>query len=99
MDVISKPGLIDLLQGKSEDVRKEALAWYAMAKGPTGPTSRPFAQACLMSTWSMDFSSSTSDGIASVLIVYLVFPRRKLYIKALLTHKKYDRKEWKKQWP
>ena len=30
---------------------------------------------------------------------YPVFPRRKLYIKALLTHKEYDRKEWKKQRP
>jgi len=33
------------------------------------------------------------------LIVYRVFSRRKLYIKALLTQKEYDRKEWKKQWP
>jgi mRNA interferase HigB len=33
------------------------------------------------------------------LIVFPVFHRRKLYIKALLTHKEYDREEWKKQWP
>ena len=33
------------------------------------------------------------------LIVYPVFPRRKLYIKALLTHKECNRKEWEKQWP
>jgi mRNA interferase HigB len=99
VDVISKPGLIDLLQGKSEDVRKEALAWYAMAKG---------------SDWA-DFAAVRAsvphvdlvNGLLVFnirrnrfrLIVYPVFPRRKLYIKALLTHKKYDRKEWKKQWP
>jgi len=33
------------------------------------------------------------------LIVYPVFSRRKLYIKALLTHKEYDRKEWIHLWP
>ena len=33
------------------------------------------------------------------LIVYPVFSRRKLYLKALLTHKEYDMKEWRQQWP
>jgi len=99
VNVISKAGLIDLLQNKSEDLRKEALAWYAMAKN---------------SDWA-DFAAIRSsvpgvDFVAGLLvfnirrnryrlIVYPVFSRRKLYIKALLTHKEYDRKEWKKQWP
>ncbi len=30
------------------------------------------------------------------LIVFAVYPKQKLYIKALLTHKEYDRKEWMK---
>lgn len=32
------------------------------------------------------------------LIVYPAFSRRKLYIKALLTHKEYDRKDWQTKW-
>lgn len=30
------------------------------------------------------------------LIVFAVFPKQKLYVKAVLTHKQYDRKEWMK---
>lgn len=30
------------------------------------------------------------------LIVFVVYPKQKLYLKALLTHKEYDRKEWMK---
>lgn len=99
MNVISKPGLIDLLKGKSEAVYKEAMDWYTMAKD---------------SNWA-DFAAvrATVPHVDFVngllvfnirhnryrLIVYPVFSRRKLYIKALLTHKEYDREEWKKQWP
>lgn len=32
MNVISKPGLVDLLEGKSKITQREALAWYATAK-------------------------------------------------------------------
>ena len=30
------------------------------------------------------------------LITYAVFPKQKLYVKALLTHAEYDRGEWKR---
>ena len=33
------------------------------------------------------------------LIVYPVFSRHKLYVKALLTHQEYDKGDWKKKWP
>ena len=33
------------------------------------------------------------------LIVYPAFSRRKLYVKALLSHKEYDRKDWETKWP
>ena len=33
------------------------------------------------------------------LIAYPVFSRHRLYIKALLSHKEYDRKNWVNKWP
>lgn len=99
MNVISKAGLIDLLQDKSEDVRREALAWYAMAKGSD------WADVAGVRTSVPDVDLVNELLVFNIrrnryrLIVYPVFSRRKLYIKALLTHKEYDRKEWKKQWP
>ena len=33
------------------------------------------------------------------LIVYPVFSRRRLYIKALLAHLEYGRKDWENKWP
>jgi mRNA interferase HigB len=32
------------------------------------------------------------------LIAFVVYRKQKLYVKALLTHKEYDREDWKK-WP
>jgi len=99
VNVISKAGLIDLLQDKSEDVRRDALAWYAMAKGSD------WADFAGVRTSVPDVDLVNELLVFNIrrnryrLIVYPVFSRRKLYIKALLTHKEYDRKEWKKQWP
>jgi mRNA interferase HigB len=99
VNVISKPGLMDLLEGRAKDVQAEALAWYRVAKA---------------ADWS-DFTAVRKDfpdadlveGLLVFnvrqnryrLIVYPVFRRRKLYIKALLSHKEYDRREWQRQWP
>lgn len=33
------------------------------------------------------------------LIVFPAFSRQTLYVKALLSHKAYDRKEWVNKWP
>ena len=33
------------------------------------------------------------------LIAYPVFSRRRIYVKALLTHAEYDRKDWVTKWP
>lgn len=33
------------------------------------------------------------------LLTYPVFARHKLYIKALLNHREYDRKDWREKWP
>jgi len=52
-----------------------------------------------------DFPSADQVGSALVfdirrnryrLITFVVYGKQKLYVKALLTHKEYDREEWKK---
>ena len=99
MSVVSKPGLLDLLEGKSGDVQTEALAWYRAAKEAEWST---FAE--------VRATFPDADLVGGLLIfnirhnryrliVYPVFSRRKLYIKALLSHKEYDRKEWENKWP
>jgi len=90
---------MDLLQGKSQDVRKEALAWYLLIKN-----------ADWSSFTAVRETLPDADFVAGLLvfnirqnryrlIVYPVFSRRKLYLKALLTHQEYDTKEWQHQWP
>ena len=99
MNVVSKAGLLDLLAGRSKDVHTELLAWYRVAKG---------ADRNAFSSVREDFPDA--DLVQELLvfnirqnryrlITYPVFTRRKLYIKALLSHKEYDRKEWREKWP
>ena len=99
MNVISKTGLTELLQGKSQDVQKEAVAWYALARSADwasfAAVRKTFPDADLVSGL-LVFNIRHNR---YRLIAYPVFSRRKLYIKALLTHKEYDTKEWKHQWP
>jgi mRNA interferase HigB len=99
VNVISKPGLMDLLQGKSKDVQEEALAWYATAKGSDwasfAAVRGTFPDADLVSGL-LVFNIRRNR---YRLIVYPAFSRRKLYIKALLTHGEYDRKDWEQKWP
>ena len=99
MNVISKPGLLDMLRGKSNDVKEECLAWYA--------ATRAADWASFSDVRSMFQDADLVSGLLVFnirqnwyrLIVYPVFSRRKLYIKALLSHKEYDRKEWQTKWP
>jgi mRNA interferase HigB len=99
LNVISKPGLNDLLKGKSRDVQTEALAWYAVARGADwnsfAAVRKQFADADLVGKL-LVFNIRQNR---YRLIVYPVFPRRRLYIKALLDHKEYDKGDWKNKWP
>jgi mRNA interferase HigB len=99
VNVISKLGLMDLIKNKSKDVQNEALAWYWIAEKADW---RQFAD--------VKKAIPDADPVDSLLvfnirhnryrlIVYPVFQRRKLYIKALLTHAEYGRKDWKTKWP
>ena len=99
MNVIGKAGLADLLQGKSQDVQKEALAWYALAK------SADWASFAAVRAMFPDADFVSGLLVFNIrhnryrLVVYPAFSRRKLYVKALLTHKEYETKDWKNQWP
>jgi mRNA interferase HigB len=93
--VISKRGLLDL--GKKHPATVEALRkWYKAAK-----------KADIRSFHAVRETFSTADQVGNVLIFNILggsyrliarvnYPAGKLYIKALLTHREYDRKEWMK---
>jgi|HubBroStandDraft_6_1064221.scaffolds.fasta_scaffold850449_2 mRNA-degrading endonuclease HigB of HigAB toxin-antitoxin module len=99
LNVISKPGLLKLLVGKSADVKTDALNWYHTAKA---------------AEWTcfndVGLEVPDADFVEQLLvfnirqnrfrpIVLPVFSRRTLYVKALLDHKTYERKEWVNKWP
>jgi mRNA interferase HigB len=96
VNVISQRGLKLLLNGKSEDVAKEAMAWSRSARASRW-----------MSLDDVREEYPSADQVGRVLIFNLRYNRyrlivraeygvQKLYVKALLTHKEYDRKEWKR---
>lgn len=90
---------MDLIAGKSRDVRTEVLAWYQTARRTTWDTfcsvRRQFPHADYVSGL-LVFNIRRNR---YRLIVFPVFERRKLYVKALLSHKEYDREDWETKWP
>ena len=95
MNVVSKRGLLKLT-AKRRDTEIEALDWYRAASS---------------ADWScfadVRHTFGDADQVGEVivfnlghncyrLITTVFFGTRELYIKALLTHKEYDREEWKK---
>ena len=94
--MISKRGLRRLLKGKSQDVSEEAAIWFKTAMAARWDNIQDIRQ-----------SFPDADQVGQVLVfntrhnryrlIATVFYRsRTIYIKALLTHKEYDREEWKK---
>ncbi len=99
MNVISKPGLLKRLAGKRADVKTDALNSYRTAKAAEWTC---FNDVCI--------EVPDADFVEQLLvfnirqnrfrlIVLPVFSRRTLYVKALLDHKTYGRKEWVNKWP
>jgi mRNA interferase HigB len=99
VNVISKPGLMDLIEGKSKDVQEEALAWYATARGADWPHLAAVRETFPDADMVNELLVFNIRQNRYRLIVYPVFSRRRLYIKALLAHKEYDRKDWENKWP
>lgn len=96
VNVISQRGLKLLLNGKSEDVAKEAMAWFRAARASRW---RSLDDVC------EEYPSAEQVGRVPIfnlrynryrLIARAEYGVQKLYVKALLTHKEYDPKEWKR---
>ena len=95
MNVISKRGLLKLT-AKYPDAEVECLDWYRIANAATWTR---FADV------RADYPQADMVGQVLIfnighnryrLITTVFFATSEIYIKAVLTHKEYDRKEWKK---
>lgn len=95
MNVVSKSGLKRIIR-QHPQAESELLAWYKAARN-----------AVWNSLADVRSVFPTADLVGGVLIFNILrndlrlvavaaFKYRRLYVKALLTHKQYDRKEWMK---
>ena len=95
MNVIRTRGLLKLI-AKRPDAGPEALNWYRVATAADwscfADVRRTFPGADLVGE-ALIFNLAHNR---YRLIATVFFATRELYIKALLTHKEYDREEWKK---
>jgi mRNA interferase HigB len=98
VNVISKRGLTQLIESAKldKDTRKELDAWYRVARAASW---RHLADV------QGEFPATDQVGRVLVfdirhnryrLVTRVDFRRQKLYVKAVLNHKEYDREEWKK---
>jgi mRNA interferase HigB len=96
VNVISMRGLGLLLKGKSRDISEEVADWFKSATAARWDNIQDVR---------LTFPDADLVGQVLVfnirhnryrLIATVFFPSRTIYVKALLTHKEYDREEWKK---
>ena len=90
---------MEMLKGLPQDVLKESLKWLKVAEFAEWTcfedVRRAFPDADLVKRL-LVFNIRRNR---YRLIVYPVFTGKKLYIKALLNHQEYDRKDWVERWP
>lgn len=95
MNVISKRGLRKLIE-KRPATEREVLDWYRIANASDWScltdVRKTFPNADLIGE-ALVFDI---DGNRYRLITTVFFAAREIYVKALLTHKEYDREDWKK---
>jgi mRNA interferase HigB len=98
VNVISKRGLMEMAKAKrlDSDTVTEIDAWCRTSQAATWQNLQDVRKV---------FPGADQVGTALVfnvrhnryrLIVFAVYPKQKLYVKALLTHEEYDREAWKK---
>jgi mRNA interferase HigB len=98
VNVISKRGLMAIAEAKriDSDTLDELIAWYRVAHAAAWKS---------IADVRADFPAADQVGAVLIfnirhnryrLIAFVVYGKQKLYVKALLTHKEYDRKEWMK---
>ena len=96
MNVISKRGLLKKAKNADADARNELADWFNAAH-----------RADWRSIGDVRAQFATADRVGRVLIFNIrrnayrlivrhEFPWNRLFVKAVLTHKEYDRKEWLK---
>jgi mRNA interferase HigB len=96
VNVISAKGLRDLAADKSRDVQKDVQAWYKIARAAKW---RSFED---VRRWIRDADMVKGLLVFNIcgnryrLIVSAVFVMQRLYVKALLAHKEYERSGWRK---
>ena len=99
MNVISRRGLLQLLEGKPKDVVKEVTVWFRIAQ------SAEWSELISVRDYFKDADLIKGKLVFNIrhnrfrLIVLPVFEAKKLYLKALLTHQEYDQGGWKTKWP
>jgi mRNA interferase HigB len=97
VNVISKSGLEDdLLKGKSPDVVDESRDWFRKARAARWQSLADVRESFLDADQVGRVLVFNIRGNRYRLIVTQTFPLNNLYLKALLTHKEYDRKDWMK---
>jgi mRNA interferase HigB len=96
VNVVSMRGLGLILRGKPRDVSEEVATWFKCAMAARWDSIQDVRQC---------FPDADQVGQVLVfnirhnryrLIATVFYPGRTIYLKALLTHKEYDREEWKK---
>jgi mRNA interferase HigB len=95
LNVISKRGLLKV--GKSHPAAEGALArWYAAARKAKAGSFQQIRAIFPAVDQVGNVLIFDIMGGSYRLIVRVSYPSQKLYVKALLTHGEYDRKEWMK---
>lgn len=94
VNVISRQGLMRYARRLDIDIREQLVAWFNVARR---------AEWKALEDVRMQFPSADRVGQVLIfnvrgnayrLIVRHEFPWNRLFVKAVLTHKEYDRKEW-----
>jgi mRNA interferase HigB len=96
LNVISKRGLILLLKGKSQEVAEEVVSWFKTAAAAHWGGIQDVRQSFPDADQVGEVLVFNIRGNRYRLIATVFYPARRIYLKALLTHKEYDREEWKR---
>ena len=95
MNVISKRGLRKLT-AKHPGAETDALDWYRVANAADWSCFADVRSTFPGSDLVGEVLVFNIGGNSYRLIATVFFAAREIYLKALLTHKEYDREEWKK---
>ena len=96
MNVVSAKGLRELAAGESRDVQKDVQAWYKMARAAQWRSFEDVRRYVKDADMVRGLLVFNICGNRYRLIVSPALAMQRLYVKALLTHKEYERGGWKR---